>query len=179
VGASLKYANNSNPDIMIFADEVDAACFQCSQPAIVGSTAAVQQAAVASCYKCISSAPSNKAYCTVASEKKLFAPSAALLPAYFQCLHGNFKQPNKFNGLACKACLQECGGKGAAAAGSCFRCAAEVPGGCGALCAACHCGVGKVKARNAAACEACAAQQQPIKVVGSSNLAGHMCMRVV
>jgi hypothetical protein len=158
VGASLKFANNSNPDIMVFADEVNTACFQCSQPAIVGSTAAVQQAAVASCYKCIGNAPSNKAYCTAASAKKLSTSSAALLPSYFKCLNGSIKQPNKFNGLACKACLQDCGGKREAAAGSCFSCAAEVPAGYGALCAACHCGVGKVKARDAAACEACAAR---------------------
>jgi hypothetical protein len=57
VAASLKYANSSNPDIMVFADEVNAACFKCAQPAkAVSSTAAARQAAAqltASCYKCI------------------------------------------------------------------------------------------------------------------------------
>jgi hypothetical protein len=184
VGASLKYANNSNPDIMIFADEVNAACFQCSQPAAdrgaasVSSTAALQQAA-ASCYKCIGHAPSNKAYCTVASDKKVSTSSELLLPTYFKCLNGSTRQPKTFNGLACKACLQGCGGKGAAAAASCFSCAAKVQGGGGALCGACHCGVGKAKAGNAAKCEVCAAQLLPTKVVGCSNLAGHVCMRTV
>jgi hypothetical protein len=180
VAASLKYANNSNPRIMVFGDEVNAACFECSKlAAAVSSTAASRQAAAASCYKCIGSAPSNKAYCTVASEQGLAAASAALLPAYYKCLNGSVDRPNKFTGLACKACLQACGGKGAAAAAMCFACAAKVPGGSGALCGACHCGVGKAKAANATACQACAAKLQPVKALHGSDLAAHACMQAV
>jgi hypothetical protein len=143
-----------------------------------GSAAAGQQGA-ARCYKCISNAPSNAAYCTVANDLELSASAALLLPAYFNCLNGSMEQPYKFTGVACKACLQDCGSKGAAAAASCFACAARVPGGSGALCGACHCGAGKVRASNAAKCEACAAKLQPAKFVQYSSLAGHACMRAV
>jgi hypothetical protein len=128
--------------------------------------------------KCISNAPSNAAYCTVANDIELSASAALLLPAYLKCLNGSMEQPYKFNGVACKACLQECGSKGAAAAASCFACAARVPSGREALCGACHCGVGKVRASIAGKCEACAAKLHPTVVFGSS-LAGHACMRAM
>jgi hypothetical protein len=143
------------------------------------NSAVARQQGAARCYKCINNAPSNNAYCTVANDMELSASAALLLPAYFKCLNGSVEHPKTFNGPACKACLQECGSKGAAAAATCFACAARVPGGGGALCGACHCGVGKMRASNAGKCEACAAKLQPAKIVGSSALAGHACMRAV
>jgi hypothetical protein len=135
----------------------------------------------------IGNEPSNKAYCTVASEKWFPAASAALMPAYFSLngsvarpnKNGVVDRPNKFNGRACKACLQDCGGKSTAETASCFACAAKMSGGGGALCGACHCGVGAVKAVNATKCEACTAKLQPDQVLSGSNLAAHTCMRAV